>query len=254
MNNVTTEDIQNCLKISWKYINKNFNSQAILGVFVVDKANFGVAQTTGDITIVAVTFPSIRDMAVGCPFSKPTLLTDKFGFPIMLTSFCSLMDEIFDKNSVMAEIFFTPYYILNKMYQKSFSVMQTNTEAAANSTRLNACLSFKEDIVHKVDELTEQLTAVFELYLQFQDGAQEKFFGSLTKTEEKALIFILECIGEEGIVSISEAIKASGISRPVFTSLFDKLERYKSAEIKNMGVKGTYINFYDHILSKFEIN
>lgn len=254
MNKITNTEIQTCLSTSWKYINKNYNSKAVLGVFVVDKANFGVAQSIEDVTIVAVVFPSITDLAVGCPFTHPTFLTDKFGFPIVLTSFCSLMDEMFDKDSLMSEIFFTPYYIVNKMYQKSFSCMQINTAAAADSTRLNACMNFKEDIVNKVDDLTAKLTKIFELYLQFQDGAQDKFFGALTKTEEKALIFILECIGEEGVISISEAIKASGISRPVFTSLFDKLERYKSAEIKNMGVKGTYINFYDHILSKFEIN
>ena len=87
-----------------------------------------------------------------------------------------------------------------------------------------------------------------------RDGIQEKLFSSLTKTEEKALIFVLETVGEEGNISISEAINKSGISRPVFTALFDKLDRYKGAEIKNQGVKGTYINFYDHVLSKFEIS
>ena len=254
MNTITKQEIYSCLETSWKYINKNFNNRTILGTFVIDKANFGMAKQIEDIAVVAVVFPSLTDLAIGCPFSKPTMMTNKFGFDLWIVNFCSLMEEFLNTNSLMSEILFTPYYILNKMYQKTFSQMQTNTAAAADSTRLAACLSFKEEVVNKVNDLTEKLTKVFELYLQFQDGAQDKFFDSLTKTEEKALIFILECIGEEGVLSISETIKASGISRPVFTSLFDKLERYKSAEIKNMGVKGTYINFYDHILSKFEIN
>ena len=108
--------------------------------------------------------------------------------------------------------------------------------------------------VYEANDLAEGLTKLFDHYLQFRDGVQDKIFDSLTKTEEKALIFCLEEIGDEGILSISEAIRKSGISRPVFTSMLDKLDRYKGDEIKNMGVKGTYINFYDHILSKFEIS
>jgi GTP-sensing pleiotropic transcriptional regulator CodY len=107
---------------------------------------------------------------------------------------------------------------------------------------------------NKLNIFAEWWGKIFDHYLQFRDGVQSKIFDSLTKTEEKALIFVLETIGDEGILSISEAIRQSGISRPVFTGLLDKLDRYKAAEIKNMGVKGTYINFYDHILSKFEIS
>ena len=101
--------------------------------------------------------------------------------------------------------------------------------------------------------IKEGILNIFNQYLTMRDGIQEKLFDALTKTEEKALIYILETIGGEGNVSISNAIANSGISRPVFTSLFEKLDRYKGAEIKNQGVKGTYINFYDHVLSKFEI-
>ena len=106
---------------------------------------------------------------------------------------------------------------------------------------------------NQLNLFAEWWTKIFDHYLQFRDGVQTKIFNSLTKTEEKALVYILETIGDEGVLSISQAIQGSGISRPVFTGLLDKLDRYKAAEIKNMGVKGTYINFYDHILSKFEI-
>jgi GTP-sensing pleiotropic transcriptional regulator CodY len=33
------------------------------------------------------------------------------------------------------------------------------------------------------------------------------------------------------------------ISRPVYTKLLDKLEKYKLAEVIKQGVKGTYIKF-----------
>jgi hypothetical protein len=104
----------------------------------------------------------------------------------------------------------------------------------------------------KANEIAEMLTEIFEHYLQFCGGDQDKLFSSMTKTEEKALEYLLNTIGDEGVISVTEAIRDSGISRPVFTSLFDKLNRYKGAEIRNMGVKGTYINFYDHVMSMFE--
>ena len=93
-----------------------------------------------------------------------------------------------------------------------------------------------------------------EIYKNFtdDDALEVKEIEKTTKTEEKALTYILDTIGAEGILSISQAIQGSGISRPVFTSLLDKLDRYQAAEVKNMGVKGTYIHLYDHILVKFE--
>ena len=253
MNIVTNNEIQARLNADWIYLNKIYNHKNILGVFVVQKANFGLAKTSSDITTVAVIFPTITDLAIGSSQAKRGSLMTKEG-TIYIVNFCDLFDELFNPDSFVEEIFFTSYFLVNKMYKKLFSQIQVNTEAASDSARNTACITFKVDMPHHADKLTAQLTQLFELYLQFQDGVQDKFFDSLTKTEEKALIFILECIGEEGIISVSEAIKASGISRPVFTSLFDKLARYKSAEIRNMGVKGTYINFYDHILSKFEIS
>ena len=145
----------------------------------------------------------------------------------------------------MEDIFFTQIYKVSPTYQKIFSKLKEKI----GSIKVSEWFPINETNV-----LAEGWTKIFDHYLQFRDGVQDKIFDSLTKTEEKALIFCLEEIGDEGILSISKAIADSGISRPVFTSLLDKLARYKGAEIKNMGVKGTYINFHDHILSKFEIS
>jgi hypothetical protein len=140
----------------------------------------------------------------------------------------------------MHQLLYTQYIIVNSFYKKVCD-------------RLPQVWP-QEDVDDYKDLIAEGLLNIFKQYLTMKDGVQEKLFSSLTKTEEKALIFVLETIGEEGNISISEAINKSGISRPVFTSLFDKLDKYKGAEIKNQGVKGTYINFYDHVLSKFEIS
>lgn len=66
----------------------------------------------------------------------------------------------------------------------------------------------------------------------------------LTHTEEVALKSIEKEIGfRAGSISISKMTKAYNISRPVYTSLLAKLEKYGVAEITTQGVKGTYINF-----------
>ena len=64
----------------------------------------------------------------------------------------------------------------------------------------------------------------------------------LTDKEKQALKLILsKLVNGEGIISISKLLEESDISRPVFKSTLDKIEKYYLAEITNMGVKGTSI-------------
>ena len=147
---------------------------------------------------------------------------------------------MFDFTECM-ELLSTKFIVTNSLYKKVCE-------------RLPFVQPDEDEINDSQELIKEGLLNIFNQYLTMRDGIQEKLFESLTKTEEKALIYVLETVGEEGNISISTAIADSGISRPVFTSLFDKLDKYKGAEIKNQGVKGTYINFYDHVLSKFEIS
>lgn len=64
----------------------------------------------------------------------------------------------------------------------------------------------------------------------------------LTDKEKQALKLILSKLNNgEGIISISKLLEESDISRPVFKSTLDKIEKHCLAEISNMGVKGTSI-------------
>lgn len=64
----------------------------------------------------------------------------------------------------------------------------------------------------------------------------------LTDKEKQALKLILSKLDNgEGSISISKLLEESTLSRPVFKSTLDKIEKYCLAEITNMGVKGTYI-------------
>lgn len=67
------------------------------------------------------------------------------------------------------------------------------------------------------------------------------FMQSLTATEVDALDEIKDKIGSEGIISINSLSRETGISRPVFINLLNKMTNTKVAETSNMGAKGTYI-------------
>ena len=72
----------------------------------------------------------------------------------------------------------------------------------------------------------------------------DKFFDALTSHELTAYHSIIDEIGsEEGNISIVKMIQKTNFSRPVFTSLLQKMEKYNVAIVKNQGVKGTHIIF-----------
>ena len=69
----------------------------------------------------------------------------------------------------------------------------------------------------------------------------DDFYKSLTTNEEKAFAAIREEIGSSGNISVVKMIQKTNLSRPVWTSLLQKMEKYGVAIVKNQGVKGTYI-------------
>lgn len=82
---------------------------------------------------------------------------------------------------------------------------------------------------------------------------QTDFEDLLTQTEKQALDIILNNIndGHKGNISISQLTSSSGISRPVFKNVLQKMKDNTVAEIENQGVKGTYIKIIDgHLLSR----
>ena len=226
INDIVEKDYQNSLKI--------LGEMRLLGTFLVGP----------DYKTVTVFFPTVQDIAINCSPLNSWLNESEHGGNRWI-DFRLVADLLCNKKDFISNIFFTESYMISPIYQKLFSKLKAEFATMRIADWMDG---------NNLNFLAEWWTKIFDHYLQFRDGVQEQLFSSLTKTEEKALIFILETIGDEGILSISTAIHDSGISRPVFNSLLDKLGRYKGAEIKNMGVKGTYINFYDHVLSKFEIS
>lgn len=233
MNILTPEEVNDIVEKDYHNSLKILGDQRLLGTFLIGP----------EYKTVTIFFPTVQDIAINCaPLNSWLNKTENGGN--QWVDFRLVIDLLCNKTNFIHNIFFTSSYMISPLYQKLFNKLKTEVAALKISDWMDGS---------NLNFFTSWWTKFFDHYLQFRDGVQDKIFDSLTKTEEKALIFVLESIGDEGILSISTAISQSGISRPVFTSLLDKLDRYKGAEVKNMGVKGTYISFHDHILSRFEI-
>ena len=72
---------------------------------------------------------------------------------------------------------------------------------------------------------------------------KDEFFKALTINEKQALDAIREEIGSSGNISVVKMIQKTNLSRPVWTSLLQKMEKFGVATVKSQGVKGTYIEF-----------
>lgn len=103
----------------------------------------------------------------------------------------------------------------------------------------------KEQILSICPEIEELLN---ELENTYDNTNYELFKKSLTFAEDEALDEIIDKIHIEGIISISSLSRETGISRPVFNNLLNKLENAKLITVNNMGAKGTHIKFINQKL------
>jgi len=103
-------------------------------------------------------------------------------------------------------------------------------QEASEESNFKATSLIKEGIVALVTDSLQESVPI------------ESFIATLTKTEEQAFEVIQTKLqGGRGIISISKLIEETGISRPVFKNLLNKMEVDKIAEIRNQGVNGTLI-------------
>ena len=107
-----------------------------------------------------------------------------------------------------------------------------------------------------VDDLTNfRLTGDIVYLMKFIEAAvgadqrvlTNEFFNALTNNETIAFEAIREEIGSSGNISVVKMIQKTNLSRPVWTSLLQKMEKYGVAQVKSQGVKGTYIEIAKEI-------
>ena len=111
-------------------------------------------------------------------------------------------------------------------------------------------------VAHYEADLREyRLTGDIKYLVPFINGAIEAktnylikdFFNALTNNEKIAFQSIRKEIGFSGNISIVKMIQKTNLSRPVWASLLQKMEKFGIAQIKNQGVKGTYIEIVKEI-------
>ena len=99
----------------------------------------------------------------------------------------------------------------------------------------------------QIKQLIEKITIDILQMAVTKDIDEQYFLQCVTAKDKIALDSLLNYLDKgEGNVSIVKMIEKAGVSRPVFMGLIQKMKDHKIAEIKNMGVKGTYF----HILNQ----
>ena len=98
------------------------------------------------------------------------------------------------------------------------------------------------------DEAYARLRAdIFEILTASEEGADTptsaNFINALTENERNALWSVCTSLSSDGSgnVSIVKLMQKTGLSRPVYTNLFVKMEKYNMASIENQVVKGTHV-------------
>ena len=140
---------------------------------------------------------------------------------------------------------------LNKSMYISYLLDIKHGNTAINPNELLAQMSIpsakNNEEPKQIKQLIEKITIDILRMAVTKDIDEQYFLQCLTAKEKIALDSLLNYLDEgEGNVSIVKMIEKAGVSRPVFMGLIQKMKDHKIAEIKNMGVKGTYF----HILNQ----
>lgn len=140
---------------------------------------------------------------------------------------------------------------LNKSMYISYLLDIKHGNTAMNPNELLAQMSIpsakNNEEPKQIKQLIEKITIDILRMAVTKDIDEQYFLQCLTAKEKIALDSLLNYLDEgEGNVSIVKMIEKAGVSRPVFMGLIQKMKDHKIAEIKNMGVKGTYF----HILNQ----
>jgi ribosomal protein S25 len=201
MNSTNKELIFEELKKNYDYVSSIYEEDAILGIFIY-------GEKTPSIKVVVI--PSLEELC----FGKIGGLIHKDNNTIIIEDICT-----FASSYEFYKMISTDLVIFNPIY-------------------LDLITSFIQN--KKNEDIKEVKTGVLEVIKRRIEN-DKNIQLDLTFSEKNALEEIYKKVGKEGIISINTLSKTTGISRPVFNNLLNKLENTNSAIVKNMGAKGTYI-------------
>lgn len=184
-----------------------------------------------------------KEMALEILESKQTSLT---GLKAMEAARLALAIDLYLHNTPCEDC-----VKLNKSMYISYLLNIKHGNTAMNPNELLAQMTIpsakNNEEPKQIKQLIEKITIDILRMAVTKDIDEQYFLQCLTAKEKIALDSLLNYLDEgEGNVSIVKMIEKAGVSRPVFMGLIQKMKDHKIAEIKNMGVKGTYF----HILNQ----
>ena len=154
--------------------------------------------------------------------------------------------RMFDNDEEIMDILNSDNIYINKKYMELYdkylklkSVQNIDNVKKTIITHKNKYL-YKEDLISGIRE-------IIKLSLK---KVNKNFKQELTKTEKRAFQIILSHLSNgSGNISISNLLlEIDAPSRPVFTTLLQKMQSNNVAEVANNGMKGTYIKILDNDL------
>lgn len=142
-----------------------------------------------------------------------------------------LYEYIHKQDNLVLESLSSQNRYINPIYQ---SIFDTNILLQDN-------LSNTQQMIYNIIHLDNK-----------QKSKEEIFFKNLTALEEKALKYICNTLDTTNnpYLIISQLVMNSNISRPVFTTLLNKIKHFDIGTVERKGVKGTYVAFQNYTLLK----
>lgn len=159
---------------------------------------------------------------------------------------------LFCKKYSLKGIPFNDAWLINTIEERKF--IQDYIEDKISYDKVQEAIEYMTELAkveNKIDgdnlDLKTAIVSIYKTSLE-QTDSSFTFIKELTDAERLALKKLTAQVGEDGILSIVNFSKTSGISRAVITNLLEKLSRYNIAVVHNLGSRGTRIQFIDSIV------
>ena len=142
-------------------------------------------------------------------------------------------------------------FYLPRIDYMEFDIYNTNILLNRNYTRLWINPAYEELVSYLLGATTKETYNKYKVEILQRSckinvaraPSSEEFSQKLSPLEQKALTWVRAKLPHGGNFSVVKAIQETGISRPMWTSLFAKMKEHHFAIVENQGVKGTHIEF-----------
>ena len=273
MNKITDDEIFKMLKEKYNILNAQKNlTGRIMSVTAIEKCLYGLATKAEDIIFIAYYIPTKEELFL-VDNNKLYAFTDIKNENLTLVDIRLLYNGIENQDLRILQSLISPYQFYNIKYEEiiKYDIFTNKTDLLGfdamkklieTQGHLNKTFNYFIDYIltHTSNSLEKEEKYSKEerkqLLIDFianiinlaseEKTKEETFLQDLTTLENRALISITKELKDgDYYLSVSNLVATYHISRPVYTTLLNKLKEFKIAIVENKGAKGTYINFFN---------